>query len=119
MEQLKTGSRIDFYPVPRFRRRSATAKIHTVKGSRVEILGALCPKYYSPLDSMDRRNGRIAAILRLPLLLPSAKKLSHLLPLKIYISTTISLMEHPNVRHLDRNISNDFIQLLVEILSKK
>ena len=37
MKQTKTGSRIVFYPVPRFRRRNATAKIQTVKGLRVEI----------------------------------------------------------------------------------
>jgi len=38
MKQAKTGSRIVFYPVPRFRRRNATAKIQTVDGLRVEKL---------------------------------------------------------------------------------
>ena len=36
----------------------ATAKIQTVKGLRVEIFFAPCAKkYYSSLDSLDRRNG--------------------------------------------------------------
>ena len=39
MEQSKAGSRIVFYPVPRFRQRNGTAKIQTVKGLRGEDFG--------------------------------------------------------------------------------
>jgi len=35
MERAKTGYRIAFYPVPRFRRRNDTAKIQSVKGPQV------------------------------------------------------------------------------------
>jgi len=37
MKQTEAENRIVFYPVPRFRRRNATAKIEPVNGSRVEI----------------------------------------------------------------------------------
>ena len=37
MKQTEAGNRIVFYPVPRFRRRNATAKIEPVNGLRVEI----------------------------------------------------------------------------------
>jgi len=58
MERTETGNGIFEILFPVFGGEMATAKIHTVKGFRVEIFSPCAKKYYSSLDSLDRRNGR-------------------------------------------------------------
>jgi len=52
----RTAAVAGLNPVPRCRRRNATAKIQPVKGLRMEIFPK--GKYYPPLDWMDRWRDR-------------------------------------------------------------